>query len=933
VRLFQADAVIAAVGGAQRVDGLEAPFVGRGRDLRLVKDMFHATQEEQRPRLVTVIGAAGIGKSRLGWEFEKYTDGLAGGVSWHRGRSLSYGEGVAFWAFAEMVRSRLDLTETDSGQVADTRIAEGLEHWVPDTEERAWIAPRLAVLLGRGEGGTFERTDLFAAWTVFLERVGEGDPVVLVFEDLHHADDGLLDLIDHLLDTARFPLFLLAITRPELLERRPGLAAGRRTTPLYLEPLPDLVMSELVEGLVHGLPDSARTALVERAEGVPLYAVETVRSLIDRDAVVPQEGRYVFVDHAGERVDLTKLAAPASLQTLIAARLDALSTAERRLVQDASVLGLSFSQTGLAAVTDPGLDPAPVLESLVRKEIFELQSDPRSPERGQYRFLQAIVRQTAYDTLSKRDRKARHLAVAAHFADEALDDVADMAAVIAQHYLDALAAGGSDDADRASLSLQATEMLVRAAARAEVLGSPAQALRHVEVALELSGEGPSRHSLLERAARNARMAGQASRALELAQAAKEGYTTAGRDLDAVRVLLIEADAMRELGRLQQAVDLLTPAWEALRDRPDAQPELLKLTSALCGNHVFLGNHDVSHRFGMQAMQLAEATGDPAEIANALYRVSLGLLYLGSPTASRALLMESIRSAREGNLTSTLALALNNLASMTYPWDLAAASGYAAEALTLHGQVGDRSRGVVAVINVCVTQWLSGGYDEVDRLASEWLPEEPAAIFSGLDLFRNLVRSERGEQLAEQIGYGDDLGDAYDRASVQAMQALRLAQQGSVTGAAVLADEAARDYVGVYGYEDDLVMFWSIAVDLALAAEDLPRVRDLRDLGDAAPTAARTPLLLAHLALYDGQIAAAEGRDPEASLRDALLRFTAYGAPFRLAQAQLALGTWLGKNGQPDEATGLFDAAERTFTALRATPRLAEVAQARNVVHA
>ncbi|MDT7550055.1 MAG: hypothetical protein QOE84_2449, partial [Actinomycetota bacterium] len=486
LRLFQARAVVAAVGGAQRVDGLEAPFTGRDRELRLVKELFHAAAEDGRPRLVTVSGVAGVGKTRLGWEFEKYIDGLTLLTRWHRGRCLSYGEGVAFWAFAEMIRSRLELIEPDPAGYTDRNVAEGLHRWVPDADERAWIAPRLDVLLGHDEDSTFDRSDLFAAWTVFLERVGQGGPMVLLFDDLHHADSGLLDLIDHLLETARFPLFVLALTRPELLERRPSLVTGRRTTPLYLEPFSDAAMTTLVDGLVHGLPDAARAALVARAEGVPLYAVETVRSLIDRDAVVPLEGRYVFVDSAGERVDLATLAAPASLQTLIAARLDALSPAERRAVQDASVLGLSFTGEGLRALNDA--DITGVLESLLRKEILELQSDPRSPERGQYRFLQGLVRQVAYDTLSRRDRKSRHLAAVRHLT-ATLDDAGDLSPVLAQHYLDALDASSTDDDDQQDLAAKARALLARAARRAASLGSPAEALRHAETALARDPQG------------------------------------------------------------------------------------------------------------------------------------------------------------------------------------------------------------------------------------------------------------------------------------------------------------------------------------------------------------------------------------------------------------------------------------------------------------
>ncbi len=190
VRLWAAGIVVAEVGGGQRVDGLEAPFTGRDADLRLVKDLFHGTEESRRPRLVVLDGEAGMGKSRLAWEFEKYVDGLAALVKWHRGRCLSYGDGVAFWALAEAMRTRFGLVEADTGDTVVERLDAGLVEFVPEESDRDWLRPRLAVLMGAGGGGSFAREDLFAAWTAFLEHLAENEMVVLVLDDAQHADDG-----------------------------------------------------------------------------------------------------------------------------------------------------------------------------------------------------------------------------------------------------------------------------------------------------------------------------------------------------------------------------------------------------------------------------------------------------------------------------------------------------------------------------------------------------------------------------------------------------------------------------------------------------------------------------------------------------------------------------------------------------------------------
>ena len=207
-QLWRATRVLAGVGGAQRVDGLEAPLTGRDAELRTVKELFHAAAERRVPRLVLVSGPAGVGKSRLGWEFEKYIDGLAETVWWHRGRCLSYGEGVAFWALAEIVRQRLGIAEEDPAETAAAKLAEGLEEFVPDPGERAYVGVRLGRLLGvafaggqRGGAGPRGAVRRLAA---VLRAAGRSqEPVVLLVEDAQYADSGLLDFLDHLIDWVR----------------------------------------------------------------------------------------------------------------------------------------------------------------------------------------------------------------------------------------------------------------------------------------------------------------------------------------------------------------------------------------------------------------------------------------------------------------------------------------------------------------------------------------------------------------------------------------------------------------------------------------------------------------------------------------------------------------------------------------------------------
>ncbi len=438
VPLWRALRVTAGRGGALKSVGVEPPFVGRDRELRLVKELFHASADERRAQLVSVTGIAGIGKSRLGWEFFKYMDGLEEGVWWHRGRCLAYGEGVVFWALAEMVRMRAGITEGEEPASATSRLRASVGEFVTDDEERRFVEPRLLHLLGLEDSAARGKEELFGAWRLFFERMAEQGPVALLFEDLQWADAGLVEFISHLLEWARQqPIFVLCLARPELQANHPEFGQGSHQTTLSLAPLSEPSMRELLDGFVPGLPDDLRERILARSEGVPLYAVETVRMLVDRGLLVEQDGAYRLVGEVAE------LEVPETLQGLIAARLDGLAAEERRLLQDASVLGKTFTKEALAelsGVTEAQLDP--LLAGLVRKEVLGVQADPRSPERGQYGFLQDLVRRVAYETLARRDRKTRHLAAAKQLQQSFGAAEQEIVEVVAAHYLDCVRGSG-----------------------------------------------------------------------------------------------------------------------------------------------------------------------------------------------------------------------------------------------------------------------------------------------------------------------------------------------------------------------------------------------------------------------------------------------------------------------------------------------------------
>ena len=321
VELYEALRVISARRGQLKSTGLEAPFVGRDRELKLIKDLFHASALDRRAHLTSITGIPGYGKSRLVWEFEKYIDGIVEQIWWHRGRCLAYGEGVAYWALADMVRMRCRIAEDEPAESMREKLKATLEEHLPDAEERSFVEPRLASLLGLEDSSTGDRQDLFAAWRLLFERLADTGPTVLAFEDMHWADAGLLDFVEYLLESSRdYPLFVITLARPELQERRPGWGAAQRNfTSLYLEALPNDVMEALLDGLAPGLPARLRDQILDRAEGVPLYAMETVRMLLDRGLLVRDGTVY---RPTGE---IETLEVPETLHALIAARLDGVS--------------------------------------------------------------------------------------------------------------------------------------------------------------------------------------------------------------------------------------------------------------------------------------------------------------------------------------------------------------------------------------------------------------------------------------------------------------------------------------------------------------------------------------------------------------------------------------------------------------------------------
>jgi class 3 adenylate cyclase len=924
VRLWRATRVLSGVGGSQRVDGLEAPLTGREAELRTIKDLFHAAAERRVPRLVLVSGPAGVGKSRLGWEFEKYADGLVEEVWWHRGRCLSYGEGVAFWALAEIIRQRLGIAEEDPAETAAAKLAEGLAQHVAEPAERRYVGVRLGRLLGVSfagdDGVALSREELFAGWRLFFERLAAEGPVMLLVEDAQYADAGLLDFLDYLVDWTRdLPVYALVFARPELARARPGFGAGRNRSTLTLDPLDAASMDQLVDALVPGMPPAARAKITAQAQGIPLFAVETIRSLIDHDIVQPVEGTYRLTGDVGE------LAVPDSLHALLAARLDALDPGVRRLVADAAVLGTTFPAEALIAVS--GQDQAVVraaLAELVRREVFSVSADRLSPERGSYGFTQNMLRQVAYDTLSRRDRKARHLAVAAHLRAAFAGDGEEVADVIARHYLDAMDAVPGDP-DAGLIRGQAVAALTRAAERAGRTGAPARAAASYAAAARLTqagiGDGQQASAaaaLWEHAAESAWTSADWAAAFEQAGHAGELYQQGGDTRSAARAQAITGRVLRQWGRHGEAREQLTAALDVLRAGPDA--DTVRALSQLAALEAFAGA-PTADALSTEALALGQDLAVDEATLSGLFTIR-GLChgFAGRNPEAAAYFQAAASLAGQAGDPVRLGQALLNLSDAVTGTDPAAGAEAARAAAAQSRRAGARNHLAIAVVNLAQALLMTGDWDAADAELAQAADADGLAAIEYLVCCRAWVAALRGEvPAAEAIlaGLADLRGsdDPQDQANIAVAEAFTTAALGQ-PGAALRHARAALDHAGALGIGADVLRWaWPLAVRAAHDLADTAATRELLATLDGYPPGRLAPMQRAERDLAHARLAAVGGGpDAGPAFAAAISGLRLHSTPYHLAHGLLDHAAHLSHSG--DEQAAAAAASEAADIAQR-----------------
>ncbi len=906
VAAFRALRVTAKRRGEGRWEQLEAPFVAREAELRLIREFYHATSREHGVRLVSVLGQAGIGKSRLAWEFLKYIDGLSEGVYWHQGRSPSYGDGITFWALGEMVRMRLKVGEDSGEATTRERLTATLDEFVSEPEERRAIEGALLQLLGIEERPGLGRGELFAAWRTFFERIAEKGTVVLVFEDLQWADEGLIDFIEEMLAWSRGrSIYIVTLARPELLDRRPTWGAGQRAfTSIGLGPLEDPEMHDLLTGFIPGLPEAAIRTILARAEGIPLYAVETVRMLLN-------DGR---LERDGETYrpvgDLTDLAVPESLHALIAARMDGLPPAERSMLQDAAVLGLSFKVASLASVS--GVDAAgveQVVRHLAQRELLMLDSDPLSPVRGQYRFVQGLIQEVAYGTLAKRDRRARHLAAARYY--ESLGDE-EIAGVLAQHYLDAYRAQ-PDGPEGAAVAAQARVALRAAAQRATALGSHAGAHGYHALALEVVGSSGDELELRMAAGQSAASGGLFDAAASHFEGAVALASEAGDHPARRRAVAWLGEVLTE-GHHERGMKLVSEAFEEPGLGPDDEGylELAAVYSKfLMRTNAMKGSVEVADA----ALPVAEARGDRGAILDLLITRGTALANLDRQVEAVATLTGALALAERYGETSAILRASINLSYALEPDDPRAGYDVSLAGLTVGRRGGHRWAIRYLLGNACSSALDLGEWDwALEQLGEELERElEPAdEIFYGsLDA---QIRAARGEDVSARVTRLRSLLEAFDDPQYVAMVHDARIAEGLAAGRLDEALSAAKA-------ELELGALLLSSSEIARPATWLGDVDAIREV-IAVHRAGRSGRLTdATLASMEAALAALEGRHDDARVgyTNALHELRNLGLTVTLANCQLDIV--LTGAMDPAERQRAADEARATFERLGMRPSL------------
>jgi class 3 adenylate cyclase len=735
--------------GERATLGIHARLIGRDDELGLLERTVSWAYSERRPALVTVLGGAGVGKSRLAAELCRGLDVIAPTACVRQGRCLPYGN-VSYSALTEAVKAECGILEDDPPEALARKTALAAEALLGDRD----VVPLVDALVGSSAEHTFAREDLFDGWRRFLERIAARSPLLLVLEDLHWADDGLLDFVDHLADWAQGPMLVLALARPELLERRPGWGGGKRNySAIFLEPLTAEETEELIEDLLcTRLPDPLRRVVVERSEGYPLYGEEIVRMLIDRGILRGTGTAGWQVTQADAPIEI-----PRSIQALIAARLDSLPPAEKAILQDAAVVGQAFWPGVLARLGGCGREEArDALSRLRVKGVVLPQEPPAFSGEQEFAFRHVLIRDVAYDSLPKAVRAEKHVEVARWAEQQVGERREEIAELLAAHYAHALRyldELGIRDGLRTAVEREGFQWAKAAGERALRLWQQGEAVRWLRVALDLAarigipkGELASLWEDYATAGAEAVAYGEVAIALESALTL---YEELDRDRDAGRIEAELAYIAQQSGDLDRVLRWVMRALARLEPLGDSRD--LAVALHVLGWHEFRTVRFAEAEQHLRtALEMAERVGDEVVRTHAI--VSLALLFQQTQRGDESLELfeQGLALARQAGDLSLLLRVLVHIegALEEFSGDYHRATELAHEALELARRAGNTA-------NIAwTTQLLSdlavdlGRLDESEGWANQALEASRAvgdAIVIGYSLERvAYLHAVRGE---------------------------------------------------------------------------------------------------------------------------------------------------------------------------------------------
>src|SRR3954468_5340048 len=919
-------------GTAARGTRTGAPLIGREDESSLLVSLFDRVVREGRPHLVTVIGQAGVGKTRLLREFATQLAEREQQAAFRVGHCPAYGAGLAYWALGEIIRGQFEIVDTDDSQLAWAKLLHGIEG-VSTKLETDEPAERLAATIARPLGieppadlakatGVHDTEDpqqmrdrLFSAVRSLVEAASRRWPVVIAIEDIHWADEGMLDLIDYMARWIRGPVLMVCLARDELLERRPGWGGGRRNyTTIALEPLTQDETRDLVTALLpagNGSGPNGHADLVpqvaERSAGNPLFVEEMVNR-------IREEGSQ----------DVQTL--PESVHAVLAARLDSLSAPERRVLQHASVVGQTFWDGSLLGLgVDERIDLSDALTGLEEKDLVVSSPGSRLAGEHEYVFKHVLIRDVAYSTLPKVVRARKHAQVAAFIEERAADRSEGVIAMVADHYGRAAALGADADVGRSELQQindKALGALEAAGDAAASLYSNQEAIGHYETALSLGRELDSSESDPAVRARIAEKLGDVALRLGRVDQATDVWEECldfhRRQEDLARVgdlhrkigagLWHKGDREGSIEHYQKGIDLL-------KDGPPCL-ELVRLYEEAASLYMHTGDNMLAIYASEKALPLAERRGEAAAASRAHGIFGRVFGRIGDSERARQNLEQSVELARESDPGE----AVRALLTLGYHLEVSEADYEGAgaayrEALELAEQTGDLPSKVELHAALAELAVHRGDWETVEREAeaSGGLAEREG--LTGKLCFPYMMRGmlrwregdfdeaakglRRAAELAEQVGRSEvafqslywlsaslrQRGDHAD-ADTEIARALDLCERAGLVAQSIEAISAR-------------------AVNLALAGR-MDAAREAADEAERLADRLRYPVGKAASLEARGAVAA-DPATASAALTDAYAAWKELGRPLDAARCEYLRGRLL-RESDPEESRRALESA-------------------------